>query len=66
MENCVNFSELSIAMGQFKHAPFLCKLEEADDNELHITIMSATTDGWADLHEVGGNTALAQILSHLG
>lgn len=64
MENHVPFSELSIAMGQLKHAPFLCKLEEADDNELHITIMGATTGGCADVHEVCENTALEQILSH--
>lgn len=34
MENYVPFSEVSITMGQLKHAPFLCKPEEADENEL--------------------------------
>lgn len=64
MEKYVPFSEVSIVLEQLKHAPFLCKLEEADDNELHITIMSATTGGCADVHEVCENTALEQILSH--
>lgn len=51
MENYIPFSEVSIVMEQSKHAPFLCKLEEAYDNELHITIMSATTGGCADMPE---------------
>lgn len=50
-------------MERSKHAPFLCKLEEEYDNELHITIMGATLGDRADLHEIDKNTALSQILS---
>lgn len=39
MENHVPFSEVGTVIEQLKHAPFLCKLKEAYDNELHITIL---------------------------
>lgn len=64
MENQIPFSEVSTVMEQLKHAPFLCELKEAYDNELHITIMNATTSGCTDAHEICENTALEQILSH--
>lgn len=64
MENHVPFSEVGTVIEQLRHAPFLCKLEEAYDNELHITIMCATTGSCADAHEVCENMALEQILSH--
>lgn len=64
MENHIPFSEVGTVTEQLRHAPFLCKLEEAYDNELHITIMCATTGGCADAHEVCENMALEQILSH--
>lgn len=58
MENHVPFSKVGTVIEQLKHAPFLCKLEEAYDNELHITIMSATTGGFADAH---GSTDACQL-----
>lgn len=63
MENHVPFSEVGTVIEQLKHAPVLCKLEEAYDNELRITIMSTTTGDFTDAHEVCENTALEQILS---